>query len=149
MTTNAFVGRAFLYRGDGGSPEAYTKICAVFAMSGLGQTNEQIDATTFCSNGSKEYIAGLADGSEVTFELNFETVDPTKTIIQSMITDVKNKAIRAFEIRVDGNNDGNENDFIFTFTGTCLSWTFNPSPSAKNSISFTIKISGDIVITAA
>lgn len=147
MPNNSFVGRMFMYRGDGGSPEAFTRVCQVFAMSGIGQVNEQVESTTFCSNGSKEYIAGLADGTEVTFELNFETVQPDAQVIWDMIQDVKNKAIRSFEVRADGDNDGADDDASFRFSGTCLSWTLNPSPSAKNSISFTVKISGDIVIT--
>jgi hypothetical protein len=144
MTTQAFVGRAFMYRGDGGSPEAFTKVCQVFGMSGIGQKNEQVDSTTFCSNGTKEYIAGLADGSEVTWELNFETPLPGAQVIFDMIDDVKLKRTRDFEVRFDGDNDGADDDATFAFAATCLSWTLNPSPSAKNSISFGCKISGDI-----
>lgn len=71
---SSFVGNAFLYRGDGGSPEVFTRVCQAFGISGIGQTNEQVDATTFCSGGVKEYIAGLADGTEVTLELNLEKI---------------------------------------------------------------------------
>ncbi len=150
MTTNAFVGNAFLYRGDGGSPEAFTRVCQAFGISGVGQTNEQVDATTFCSGGIKEYIAGLADGSEVTLELNLETVNanPLAQVILDMIGDVKNKRVRDFELRFDGNNDGTDTDLVFHFAMTCLSWTVNPSPNAKNSITFTGKITGDINITS-
>jgi hypothetical protein len=126
-------------------------VCQAFGISGVGQTNEQVDATTFCSGGIKEYIAGLADGSEVTLELNLETINanPLAQVILDMIGDVKNKRIRDFELRFDGNNDGTDTDLVFHFAMTCLSWTVNPSPSAKNSISFTGKITGDINITTS
>jgi hypothetical protein len=147
VTTQAFVGNAFLYRGDGGSPEVMTRVCQAFGLSGIGKTNEQVDATTFCSGGIKEYVAGLADGSEVTMELNLETILPGAQVILDMIDDVNHKRTRDFELRFDGNNDGTDTDLVFHFTITCLSWTVNPSPTAKNTVTFTGKITGDINIT--
>lgn len=142
MTTAAFVGRTYLERGDGGSPETYTRVCQTFGMSGIGQTNDQIEATNFCSGGSKEYIAGLADGAEVTFELNFETA---AQVIRDMIADVQAKATRAFRVVCDDDDDDIAN-FSFYFVGTCISWVFNPSATDRNTINFTVKISGAITI---
>ncbi len=144
MANESFVGNAFVYRGDGGSPEAFTKVCQAFGLSGLGQTNEQVESTTFCSGGVKEYIAGLADGSEVTIELNLETVMPGAQVLLDMIDDVKEKAQRNFQLRFDGDLDGDDTDLVFNFNLTCLSWTVNPSPSAKNTITFVGKVNGDI-----
>ena len=140
MANEAFVGNIFLYRGDGASPEVFTKVCQVFGLSGLGQVNALIDATTFCSNGSREYISGLADGQEVTIEMNYETA---AAVIEAMITDVKNKAVRNFQVRVE---DGSPTT-RFAFSGTCLGWVLNPSVDDRNTIQFTVKISGDITIT--
>lgn len=145
--TDAFVGNVFLWRGNGGSPEDFTQVCQTFGISGLGEANEQIEATTFCSGGVKEYIAGLADGTEFNLELNFIAKDTADRAIQAQfIADVKAKRVRSFEVRCDGDNDG-VTDMTFHFRATCLSWTLNPSPSAKNSISFGLKISGSIDIT--
>lgn len=145
---DAFVGRVKMYRGDGGSPEAFSVVCAVTAMSGIGQTNEQQESTTFCSGGFKEYIAGLADGSEVTWDLNLGTKSTSWPVIRSMIDDVKNKLVRSFEVRCDGDGDGID-EVTFMFDATCLSWTLSPNASAKNTISFGCKISGDIAIDDA
>lgn len=145
--TDAFVGNVFLYRGDGGSPEVFTAVCQVFGISGLGEANEQIDATTFCSRGVKEYIAGLADGTEFNLEMNFIAKSGADRDIQlAMIDDVKQKRVRSFELRCDGDNDGII-DLTFHLRATCLSWTLNPNPAAKNTISFGQKISGSIDIT--
>lgn len=149
MVTQAkgFVGGVKFARGDAGSPELFSILCSVFSISGLGQTNDQIDATTFCSAGTKEYIAGLADGSEMTIELNFRADSSTEQTAQlAMIQDVKNKAVRSFRLSADGDNDGID-EVVFDFQCTCISWTLNPSPSAKNSVSFGLKISGDILIS--
>ena len=147
MSRDAFVGNVFLYRGNGGSPQDFTIVCEAFGMSGIGEANDQIDATDFCSGGNKEYIAGLADGSEITLELNFIAKQVGALQIQGQfIADVKNKAVRDFQLRCDGDGDG-ITDLTFHFAATALSWTLNPSPSAKNSISFGLKISGGIDIT--
>lgn len=145
---DAFVGRVKMWRGDGGSPEAFAVVCAVTGMSGIGQTNEQQESTTFCSGGFKEYIAGLADGSEVTWDLNLGTKTSSWPTVRSMIDDVKNKATRDFEVRMDGDADGVD-EVTLRFAATCLSWSLSPSASAKNTISFGCKISGDIEIDDA
>lgn len=150
MSRNAFVGRTILYRGDGASPENFTQVCEAFGISGIGETNDQIDATDFCSAGVKEYIAGLADGSEITLELNFTAsaaAAASMAIQAAMIADVKNKAIRDYQLRCDGDGDG-VTDLTFHWAATALSWTLNPSPTAKNSISFGMKITGGVDITA-
>lgn len=150
MSRDAFVGRTILYRGDGASPQNFTAICEAFGISGIGEVKEQIDSTDFCSNGTKEYIAGLADGTEVTLELNFmaSIAAAAKMAIQAaMIADAKAGAIREFQLRCDGDADG-VTDLTFHFALTCLGWTLNPSPTAKNSISFTGKITGGVDITA-
>lgn len=144
MTTDAFVGKVFLERGDGGSPETYTRVCSIFGIGGVGQTNALVDATTFCSGGSREYIAGLADGSEVTLNANFETKNFTTSQIKKMIDDVGAKATRAFQIVLD---DDISPSVILQFLATCLSWELGPSIDNKNTINFTVKISGTITIT--
>lgn len=147
MSKDSFVGHVYLYRGDGGSPENFERLCEVFGISGLGETNELIDATDFCSDGVKEYIAGLADGSELTVEANFIAKDVAAMVLQNqMIADVKNKTLRDFQLRCDGDLDG-VTDLTLHYAAVPLSWTLNPSPTAKNSISFGFKISGGIDLT--
>lgn len=144
MTTNAFVGKVFLERGDGGSPETYTRVCQIFGIGGLGQTNALVDATTFCSGGSREYIPGLADGSEVTLNANFETASFGTSQLKDMIDDVTDKATRAFQVVLD---DGVNPKVTLAFLAACLSWELGPSIDNKNTINYTVKISGAITIT--
>lgn len=142
--TKGFVGGVFMLRGDGGSPEAFNKICSVFSISGLGTTNDLVDATTFCSGGSKEYIAGLADGAQVTLGCNFRADGSDEEQTQkSMIDDVDARAIRTFELTADGDLDGVDNE-RFSFQAVCVGWNLAPSPTAKNAINYVIKISGPI-----
>lgn len=148
MTTNAFVGGVELWRGDGGSPQNFERVCQVFGMSGIGEANALIDATTFCSGGFAEYIGGLADGSEITLELNYETVQPGAQVILDMIQDVKQKRLRSYQLRAYGDPSVPETvKQIFHIDALAMSWTLNPSPTAKNAISFGSKVSGQIDIT--
>lgn len=140
MPTDAFVGNVFLWRGKQGSPGEFERVCQVFGISGLGAVNALIDATTFCSGGSREYINGLADGTEISIEANFEQ---GALVLREMIDDVTDKRERNFQIRVE---DGSPT-MIFAFLGICLGWTLNPSVDDRNTITFTVKVSGTITIS--
>lgn len=147
MSTNAFVAQASLWRGSGGSPQTFSQICQTFNISGLGETNTLVDVTTFCSGGNMEYISGLSDGTQVTLDLNLETKD--SQAIWDMVADVKAKATRSFEWRVQG--DPTQPGVVvrtFHLDLVCLGWELKPSTTAKNTITFTGKVTGPIDITS-
>lgn len=52
------------------SPEIYTTIAEVLRCGSIGSTNPEVDATNLDST-AKEYIAGLADGNTLDFDVNF------------------------------------------------------------------------------
>lgn len=138
-----FVGNVYLELGDEGSPHTYSRVCEITGISGLGETNDLVDVTTFCSGGNREYIGGLADGQEVTLDGNF-IVDSDNR--RELIRAQKNKSTRAFRVVVDDNADGTA-DLIFWFDAAVLGWTLNPSIDNKNAVQFNLKISGEIDIT--
>jgi hypothetical protein len=137
--SNAFLNGVTIKRGDGAGTEVFTLFPEVTSMSGLGKTNPLIEVTNFDSTG-KEYIAGLADGTEVTLEANYL---PADTQQQGLIADVDAGLNRNFEIAI---TDGTTPK-TYAVTFTCLSWVINPSYDDKNTISFTLKISGAIVVS--
>lgn len=139
MTTEAFVGNVFFERGNGATPEVFTRICQVRELSGIGQTNDLIDVTTFCSAGSREYIGGLADGEEITVGMNYET---SSTQIAAMISDVDSKATRNYRLVIDSGSPSQ----IISFAAASIGWVLSPAVDDANQISFTLKISGDITI---
>lgn len=133
----ANVGKMYIERGDGASPEVFDRICQVFSIGGIGQTNDLVDATTFCSGGNREYIAGLADGQEVTLEANYEQ---DSLDLAAMIADVKNRLALNYRLVI---GDGSPVEG-FGFAAIPLSWVINPSVDDKNTVSFGLKISGDV-----
>lgn len=69
--TSAVLGKnATLGLGSGASPQVYTTIAEVLRCGPIGSTNPEVDVTNLDST-AKEYIAGLADGNTVEFEMNW------------------------------------------------------------------------------
>lgn len=135
--SDAFISGLTVKRGDGGSPESFGSVGEVYSMSGLGKTNALVDVTNFDSDGSREYIGGLSDGQEITVECNYLPANSQQNNLKS---DVNNKTNRNLEIEI---TDGTTTK-TFSFAVTPLSWVLNPSVDDKNTISFTLKITGDI-----
>jgi len=132
------VGNIFFERGGDGSPISYTRVCEVFSLSGLGETNALVDKTTFCDGGYRTYLAGLKDGAEFTVEANWNS--SSSALIQ-MISDVKSGLVHDYRMVEE---DGGSPQFTLTFEAIPLSWTINPSVDDKNTINFGFKISGPV-----
>jgi predicted secreted protein len=136
--SSAFLNGVTIKRGDGAGTEVFTAISEVLSMSGLGKTNPLVEVTSFDSTG-REYIAGLADGTEITLECNYL---PADTQQQGLISDVDAGTIRNFQVVI---TDGTT-PLTYSFAVTPLSWVINPSFEDKNTLTFTLKISGAITV---
>ena len=104
-------------------------------MDGFGEILELIEATSFESGGSKEYIAGLADGKEITVTCNKVQGATQQDYVRG------NKGITG-NIQIDL-TDGTTTE-TYDFAAVYMGWDLDPNVSDKNSISFTFKISGGI-----
>lgn len=135
--TQANIGYFKFRMGDGASSETFADIEEAFSISGVGKTREQVDVTNFDSAGNREYIGGLADGNEVTVECNYI---PGATQQEALIAAVEAGANRNFQVAYTAESP----EETWSFAGSPLAWVINPSVDGRNSISFTVKISGDI-----
>ena len=70
MTAAVLGSGATLQLGSGASPQVYTTIAEVMRCGPIGSSNPEVDVTNLDST-AKEYIAGLADGNTVDFDVNF------------------------------------------------------------------------------
>ncbi len=61
---------AKLQRGDDASPEVFTTIGEITNIPGVGEDAPDVDVTSHDSS-RREYIAGIPDGSEITFQANW------------------------------------------------------------------------------
>lgn len=141
--TSAFLnGFVFKYTDTTLSPNTRA-IPEVLSCSGLGQTNPLVDATSFDSS-AREYIAGLADGQEITLECIYL---PDNVVQAAMRTAVTNKATKALKVIATYATSSPNRVETFDFSVVMLGWVINPSFEDKNTVTFTMKISGSIAIT--
>jgi hypothetical protein len=70
MTSAVLGSGATLQLGSGASPQVYTTIAEVLRCGPIGSTNPEVDVTNLDST-AKEYIAGLADGNSLEFDVNW------------------------------------------------------------------------------
>lgn len=111
----------------------------VLSVSGLGKTNDTIEVTNFDSPaGTKEYIAGLADGAEITVECNYIAAGAGQLAARASVDAGSNVAIvMTYAATTE----------IFTFQAAAQGWSISPSTSDQNRCEFVFKISGDITVT--
>lgn len=133
-----FISGWTFQRGDGGSPEVFTNIGKVEEASGFGVTNELVEVTNFDSNGRREFISGLSDGQEITLTCIDLLADSQQAGIISDVNAKLNRNMRFIE------SDG-VNTIQYDFNAVMLGWEKNPANQDKNTVNFTLKISGDIV----
>ena len=141
MTTSAFIGAgnvAFGVMAASGSPATYDAMPEVISISGLGAQNDLVDATHFDST-AREYIAGLADGVEVTVECNYVQ---NNSVQERVIADVAARNTVNCQVTFDFGSPVT----TFSFAGVALGWQISPSVDDRQTISFTFKISGSITV---
>jgi hypothetical protein len=138
VKSKAFIGQFYIEIGDGASPEAYTRYCEVHDIKNLGVKNTLVDVTTFCSGGRMEYIAGLADGGELTFAANYSLSNATQELLMD---DVDARDNRAFQVTV-GDNSPHK---VFSGILAMLSYDIAPNVAKQNIITFIGKITGQLL----
>lgn len=138
MATSANISKWQFEIGTNASPQVLTAIEEVFSVSNVGKTNALEDVTNFDSPANtREYIAGLADGDEITVEANYV---PGATHQPVVMTAVDNGDTRLFKLRYTGTSPEK------TWSGSvvCIGYSVNPNATGRNTISYTFKITGDV-----
>jgi hypothetical protein len=95
MASKATIAKTVkLQRGDAATPEVFTTIAEVTNVNGPPETAPQVDVTSFDSD-AKEFRAGLVDGGEVSFDMNFVGEDSQQ---QGLRTDLRAGTVRNFKV---------------------------------------------------
>ena len=82
MTVAVLGSGATLQLGSGASPQVYTTIAEVLRCGPIGSTNPEVDVTNLDST-AKEYIAGLADGNSLEFDVNWISSNTQQTSLRT------------------------------------------------------------------
>lgn len=134
----AKVGGFYFERGNGDSPETFTRVCETKVIPQFGKTNSQADSSTFCSGGTREFVPGMADGTELSFTMNR---DASSAVQQLLIDDVEDKLTGHYRIveEIDGSPA-----YSWAFSAAALTWGIVPNLDQVNDFVFGCKISGNI-----
>ncbi len=136
MTTNAKSSKGIkLKRGDGAGSEAFTLIPEVTNFKGPSEKAAQIDATSFDSTGM-EYIAGLSDSGEVTFDILFVGSNAQH---QGLRTDLRAGTVRNFVLDL--------NDHVSDPTTCSFAAVVTAAPDISASVNQAVKASCGLRIT--
>jgi predicted secreted protein len=100
MASIAVSARGTLLKiGDGAATEAFTSIAEVTNISGPSLSLDTIEVTSHdTSSGWREYIGGLLDAGEVSFDINFVPTNATHSFTSGLIKDLKNRTLRNFKL---------------------------------------------------
>ena len=85
--------------GDGGGSEAFATIAEVKNIKGPKLKMDTIEVTSHSSTSAfREYIAGLLDGGEVTFDMNWLPANATQSYSAGVLKDMYNRTKRNFQL---------------------------------------------------
>ena len=130
--------------GDGGSPtEIFTKIASVKDLDGPSLSRDTIDVTSHDSVSKyREFLAGLKDGGEVTFDIEFDPSDTTHAGTNGLMKMFEDDEPVHFQlITTVAATTG-----YWGFTFSALVTGFEPSMPVEDSLkaSVTLKITGPV-----
>ncbi len=128
--------------GDGATPtEVFAPIPGVMSISGPGKTRDTIDVTSHSSTGGwREFITGLRDGGEVSFDLNWLFGDTAQDALETAFDD--NDPVN-FELF----NPSPAADNVLEFAAYVSDLSWNVPVDAQITRSVTLKVTGPITIS--
>jgi len=137
MTTEASIGLGTIFKlHNGGTPGALVAIAEVFDLTPPNEQADTIDVTHFGS-AAREFIFGLTDFGECSFEMNFVPGSDS----EDAILDAKaSKASRQCEVTFP-------NAAVWTFNGLVIGYEPAVPVDDKMTATVTVKVTGSVVRT--
>lgn len=125
--------------GDGATPtENFTTIAELRTVSGPSIQADALDATTHNTpTPFRRFIAGLLDGGEISFEINFLPQDPSHSYSAGILKDVLNRARRNMQLVFP---DSGNTTWVIPVIFTAFEMSSDPAEILMASI--TAKVSG-------
>lgn len=135
--TEAMIGYGSKFAvGDGADPEVFTDIAEVYDITPPSDTMDVIDATHMQSpDATREFILGLRDPGECSFEMNFIPGGSGDTAIQEWRTARERRTCRITF----------PNSVTWTFSGLLTGYEPAAPTDDKMTATVTIKVTGSYV----
>lgn len=136
MTTNADIGLGTLLKiGDGGGTEAFTTIAEIKSIR-YSRSRPAVDATTM-EDTSRQFIKGIKDGGEVTFDVQFIPTDGTHDPTTGIQADWNSGTLRNFQLV---HNDSGST--TWTIAALVTNLDFSAELDSPRMCAVTLKVSG-------
>jgi predicted secreted protein len=127
-----------LQAGNAASPEVFTTISEVRSIRGPTMTRDLIDVTNHDSAGSyREYVLGLKDGGEVTFDINYIPADGTHDASTGLLADYNNDVRRNFQMTFS-----DPSTTTWSFTAIVMGFEVSAAIDEVLMSSVTLKVTG-------
>lgn len=135
---------AHLQKGDGNSPENFVSILGIKSITGPNMQRATHDVTTMDSGTFREFIGGLIDAGEISFEANFLPRDTTQNQESGgfMAEFDKSSCDSRGNFRITLPECAGESDGYWEFEGIVTGQQVQMPMDDLMSFSGTIKISG-------
>lgn len=127
--------------GNGESPETFEDLCAAFDFGAVGEEKPLVDVTAYCDEG-RAYRNGLADGVEIPLQCNFIQGDE---LLRTLYLHYKNDTVPNFRIIVKEDSNPVSPTEYFEFAATVRAWNITGTIGEKAVLTFTLKISGEVL----
>lgn len=129
--------------GDGGATESFTTIAEVKDITGPGLEQAANEVTSHGStNGWREFIGGLKDGGEVTFEVNFVPTGATHDETTGLIAELTGGTVTNYQVVWPDSGST-----TWQFAALCTAFEPGAPVDGVLMASVTLKISGEPTIT--
>lgn len=144
MSTNAAIGWSTLFKsGNGATPEVFATIAEVTSITPPAFSRDTVDATHEQSPyGFREFIPGLTDAGEVSFDMNFV---PDSSDVAAFLAEFEAAGGAAVKNRQIVFPDGS----YFVFAGILTGYEPDAPIDDKMSASVTIKVTGKPTLVQA
>lgn len=138
MSSNAISGIGTVFSRWNSLTSTWDTIAEVTNITGPGMSRETIDVTSFDSSGGyREFIAGLRDGGDISFNMNF-----TAAGYQTMKDDFESDTRQDYSIQLPDTDNT-----TFELEGLVTELPLDIPLDDKISCDVTIKISGETTIS--
>lgn len=126
-----------LQLGDGANPEVFTSIAEITELKPPQMSRDEIDVTSHSSSdGYREFIAGLRDGGEVTFQANWLPTNSTHDATTGLLETFNDNVTHNWKIVLPNTLA------TITFSGFLTAFEPDLPLEEQGQLSGTIKVSG-------
>lgn len=140
MTTSAMNAHGTLLKlGDGAMSEAFTTIAEVLDINGPNLARGSLDATSHSSGGWKEKVAGIKDGGQVTFDINWVPGNATHANSTGLLSFFDDGEAHNFQLV-----ENDASTLTWSFAAICTGFTTTKPVDGIRKGSITLDITGAV-----